>query len=215
MKRSLLVLAASVAAVVAPVIMAAPGPHPAGQTVQGRDGRRRRIDSIDDVVAAVEESGAQGWELVNLATGIVHRMYTHYSTWHLWLTPAQSARRGQGHSQQYNLALGAVLRRLGVDVETVHAARVRMEHHPWYHTGHTWLRVTVGGKTLDVCASRPGNRAGEVGFLPVTEVRPLGPLTRLDSALALTPFVVTSVWKTWLTGRGVQRWLYRPFGQSA
>lgn len=214
MKTPLLMIAA-VAAAVTPVIIAAPGPQPAGQTILGRDGRQRRIDTIDDVVAAAGESGSQGWELVDLATGMVHRMYTHYSTWHLWLTPAQSARRGQGSSQQYNLALAAVLRRLGFTVEPVHAARVRMEHHPWYHSGHTWLRVTIGGRTLDVCASRPGNRAGQVGFLPVTDVLPLGPITRIDSALALAPFVVTSVWKTWLTGRGVQRWVYRPFGSTA
>ncbi|AXE38164.1 hypothetical protein [Acidipropionibacterium virtanenii] len=214
MTRPLLIFAACAAAL-APVVIGAPRPRPAGQTVEARDGGRRSIDTLDDVVAAAKDSGATGRELVNLATVMVHRMYTHYSSWHLWLTPAGSAERGQGNSFQYNLALAEVLGRLGFSVQPVHAARVRMEHHPWYHTGHTWLRVRIEGRTLDVCASRSGNRAGQVGFLPVTDVLPLGPVTRLDSALALAPFVVVSVWKSWLTGRGVQRWLYRPFGETA
>lgn len=214
MRKSLLA-AAGLAVVVAPVVLAAPRPDPSGLVLEGPEGVQHEVATVDDVVDFCQSSGTHGWELVDLATSIVNRMYTHYSCWHLWLTPSRSLREGHGNSNQYNLALAAVLRRLGLQIETVHASRVRMEHHPWYHTGHTWLRVTHDGRALDVCASRPGNRAGQVSFVPVTEVLSFGPRTYLDNALALAPFVVASTWKTWLTGRRVQRWVYRPFGETA
>ena len=111
--------------------------------------------------------------------------------------------------------LGKILEQLGFQVRPVHAARVRLDHHPWYHTGHSWLRVIHQGKELDVCASRPGNTAGNVAFVPVTEVLDRTRLNSIDTALALAPIVVASVWKSWLTGSCIQSWMYRPFGLSA
>ncbi len=214
MRKSLLAAAAA-GAVVLPAVLAAPGPEPALPEYRSPDGRAIRLRTVDDVVAACRASGEEGWELVDLATSLVHRMYTHYSCWHLWLSPARSLEAGHGSSNQYNLALAQVLRRLGFRVHLVHASRVRMEHHPWYHTGHTWLQVDHDGRRLDVCASRPGNRAGEVAFVPITEVRRFGPVSYADNALALAPIVIAGVWRSRLTGRPVPRWMYRPFGQTA
>ncbi|MHB8154393.1 MAG: hypothetical protein ACYDG3_15325, partial [Bacillati bacterium] len=115
----------------------------------------------------------------------------------------------------YNIVLGRILEQLGFQVRPVHAARVRLDHHPWYHTGHSWLRVIHQGKELDVCASRLGNTAGNVAFVPVTEVLDRTRLNSIDTTLALAPIVVASVWKSWLTGSGIQSWMYRPFGLSA
>jgi len=213
-------LAAAAGIAVLPVIIRAPGPEPALPEHTTPGGPTRTLRDIDDVVAACREDaarpdGPQGAELMDLATSLVNQMYSHYSCWHLWLSPAQSLAAGHGCSLQYNMALAEVLRRLGFTVHPVHASRVRMEHHPWYHTGHAWLQVEVDGRRLDVCASRPGNRAGQVAFVPITEVRPLGPLTRADNTLALTPIVAASLWRSWLTGRPAARWMYRPFGKSA
>lgn len=210
MKKIPLVLAGLAAAVV-PVVIAAPGPEPA--LPEGPDGQPLR--TADDVVRACRESGLEGWPLVDEATRLVNRMYTHYSCWHLWLSPEASLAAGHGHSGQYNLVLARILERLGFRVGVVHAARVRLEHHPWYHTGHSWLRVTHDGRTLDVCASRPGNTAGNVAFVPITEVLPRTTINRVDTTIALGAIVVASVWKSWLTGSQPQRWMYRPFGQSA
>ncbi|MCI1747408.1 MAG: hypothetical protein LKI24_04420 [Acidipropionibacterium sp.] len=215
MKKSLKFAALAAAAVVLPVILKAPPPEPALPDYTAPDGSTIQLRTIDDVVDACRASGEQGIELVDLATSLVHRMYTHYSSWHLWLTPEQSLQDGHGNSIQYNLALAQVLRRLGLTVHPVHASRVRMEHHPWYHTGHTWLQVELDGRRLDVCASRPGNRAGQVAFVPITEVRPLSRLTRADNVAALAPIVVVSLWRGWLRGRPAARWMYRPFGETA
>ncbi|WCC79497.1 hypothetical protein O6R08_08240 [Cutibacterium equinum] len=210
MKKIPFVLA-GVAAVVVPVVVAAPKPEPG--LPDGPDGKPLR--TFDDVVAACRATGKSGWDLVDEATHLVHRMYTHYSCWHLWLSPEQSLAAGHGHSGQYNIVLGRVLKELGFQVRPVHAARVRLEHHPWYHTGHNWLRVTYGGKELDVCASRPGNTAGNVAFVPLTDVLDRTRLNSIDTTVALAPIVVANVWKSWLTRSGVQRWVYRPFGVSA
>ena len=204
MKKIPLVLA-GVAAAITPVILAAPGPEPA----------QRSMHTVDDVVAACRASGKTGWDLVNEATGLVYRMYTHYSCWHLWLSPAASLEAGHGHSGQYNMVLGQILEQLGFQVRPVHAARVRLEHHPWYHTGHSWLRVIHQGKELDVCASRPGNTAGSVAFVPVTEVLNRTRLNSIDTTVALAPIVIATVWKSWVTGAGIPSWMYRPFGLSA
>lgn len=202
----------ALATAVVPVVLAAPRPDPGRPDHTRPDGSVEELRDLDDVVAACRASEATGWQLVDEATALVHAMYTHYSCWHLWLRPAASLAAGHGHSVQYNLALGEVLTRLGFDVEAVHASRVRLEHHPWYHVGHSWLRVAHEGRRLDVCASRVTNTAGRVSFVPVTDVRPLTTLTRLDTAVALAPFVVASVWRSWLTGRPIQPWVHRPFG---
>lgn len=218
MKKSLqaaAIAAAAASAAVLPVFLRAPGPEPALPDHTMPDGSTVRLRTIDDVVAVCQQSGTQGSELVDLATSLVHRMYSHYSCWHLWLSPEQSLAAGHGCSNQYNLALARVLRRLGLTVHLVHASRVRMEHHPWYHTGHSWLQVELDGRRLDVCASRPGNRVGRVAFVPITEVRPFTSLTRVDNTAALAPIVVVSVWRSWLAGRPAARWMYRPFGETA
>lgn len=215
MKNSLKVATLTAAAVVLPVVLKAPPPEPALPEHTTPDGSTMELHTIDDIVDACRACGVQGIDLVDLATSLVYRMYTHYSSWHLWLTPERSLRDGHGCSIQYNLALAQVLHRLGFSVHPVHASRVRMEHHPWYHTGHTWLQVELEGRRLDVCASRPGNRAGQVAFVPITEVRPLSCLTRVDNVAALAPIVVVSLWRNWLRGRPPARWMYRPFGETA
>ena len=175
-------------------------------------------DGVHDVQQAIDASLAadlHGWELVDHATQLVHRKYSHYSCYHWWETPAQSFARSRGQSNQYNTVLARVLRGLGFRVRTVHAARVRLTRSPWWHSGHTWLEVTVDGRTRDVCASRAENRSDDVHFIPVTAVRPFRGLTYLDTTLGLAPIVTVLVWKAWLKGEQLPRWIYRPFDEAA
>lgn len=199
-----LLLAAAVAA--APVLVRAPRTRPIAP-----DG----LHTVDDVVAACIESDLHGWELVDHATALVHRKYSHYSCYHWWETPAQSFARSRGQSNQYNTVLARVLRGLGFHVRVVHAARVRLSRSPWWHSGHTWLEVTVDGRTRDVCASRAENRAGDVHFVPVTAVRPFRGLTYVDTTLGLAPIVTVLVWKAMLKNEPLPRWMYRPFDEAA
>ena len=211
--RAIAVALASATVTYAVPLLARPAPDPARPTVRGADGVTRRLSTIHDVIAAGRASGVTGWDLVDEVTSMVHDMMTHYSCWHLGLSPEEALRAGQGTSAQYNAALAKVLRALGFDVELVHAARVRLDNHPWYHVGHTWVQVTVEGRTLDVCASRRTNRAGAVSFVPVTPVRPVRRITMIDGKLALAPIVAGSIWRSWLTRRTVSRWVYRDFGE--
>lgn len=199
-------LAAALTGYVAPVIAAAPRNEPVAP-----DG----VHTIEEAVEACRDSGLGGWQLVDFATGLVHGKYAHYSAYHFWETPSQSFVRSRGQSNQYNSALARVLRALGFHVRTVHAARVRLARSPWWHAGHTWLEVTVDGRTRDVCASRAENRAGEVSFTPVTPVRPFRGLTYVDTTAGLAPIVVTTVWKCWLSGEPLPRWLHRGFSEDA
>lgn len=204
--RGALALGATAVAVLGPVVAAAPRPQ-----VRRPDG----VGTIAEAVEACRASGLGGWELVDHATALVHAKYSHYSCYHWWETPAQSFARSRGQSNQYNTALARVLRALGFHVRTVHAARVRLMRAPWWHSGHTWLRVTVDGRVRDVCASRAENRAGRVLFTPATPVRPFRGLTYVDTTLGLAPITVLSAWRAWLRREPLPRWMYRPFDEPA
>lgn len=218
MKRSrqdeLLVVASAViaglAGVLAPVIATAPRP------VRQPGTPASELDSLGDVVAACRASGLDGWPLVDHATALVNQRMTRQSVWHLWETPATAYAHQHGFSEQYNLALGHVLRQLGFRVEVVHAARVRFTAGqgpgtPWWRTGHTWLRVTHQGRTEDVSAGQDGNIAGQVGFTPTSDVRAVHPWTHLDIRLGLLGFVTVAVWRHLLRGDPLPDWLYQPF----
>lgn len=193
------------AAVVAPVVIGSPRPRRAAAG---------EASTLDELVAEARQTGLSGWGLVDHLTQAVHQRYQHASVWHLWEPPATSFRNGRGCSNQYNSALASVLRRCGFEARLVHAARVRMDRAPWWNSGHTWVRVRHEGRERDVCAAKASNRAGSVGFVPMTYVRPFRTITYVDTTLGLAPFVVTSVWRSWLNREPVQRWVYRPFGET-
>ncbi|MGV8847113.1 transglutaminase domain-containing protein [Tessaracoccus sp.] len=163
----------------------------------------------DELVWALRDQGLQGSDLVDEAMHRVAAEYTHESLWHMWESPETSLARGRGWSHQYNTVLLEVLRALGFDAHLVHAARVRGFRHPWWYAGHAWVEVTIDGRQFDACASRTDNRVGDLGFTPVTAELPYRTVTRLGVALALTPFVTMGVWRAWMTGRPVSRWIYR------
>lgn len=168
---------------------------------------------VDQVVADCRATGLTGWALVDRATTAVHDAYDHHSMWHLWETPAQSLQHGRGWSAQYNQALAEVLHRLGFRATVVHAARVRgLGRAPWWQAGHTWVVVEHDGRSLDVCASRATNTAGNVPFEPSTEVRPIHRWTRSTVSAALAPVVAAQAWRQ-LFGAPTPRWLYRRFDE--
>lgn len=191
---------------VAPVVARAPEPA----LSLPRDVRTLH-EALDDCLG----TRLEGWALVDYATALVNQKFTHYSLWHLWETSGQAFKNSRGFSDQYNLALGRLLAGLGFEVHAVHARRIRFEdvrfEAPWWHNGHTWLRVTHAGQTLDVCAALPEHRAGSARFHPISDVRPLHPWTTLSTRLVLAVPVTYQVWKSWLTGRPAPRWLYRGF----
>lgn len=205
MKRFPFVTAGLAAAVLGPVVVTAPRPR--RLTPEG-------VETIDQAVANCQASGKQGWELVDHATHLVNRKYSHYSAYHWWESPRQAFERSRGQSNQYNTALARVLRALDFQVKTVHAARVRLDRAPWWHVGHTWLQVTIDGDTRDVCASKIENIAGDVEFTPMTPVRPFRGLTYVDTTLGLAPIAVVATWRSWVERRPLPRWLYRRFGES-
>lgn len=188
----------------APALIKAPAPIPAEP---GRPG------TVDEVIDAARVSRLTGWELVDHATALVHERYTHYSAWHLWESPHESFRNGRGTANQYNSALAEVLSALGFEVHRVQAARVRMDRAPWWQSGHTWVRVAIEGRERDVCAGRADNRAGHVGFTPVTPVRPFSDLSYATTTLALVPFTLEAIWRSIATRTAPPRWLYRRFGE--
>lgn len=202
MKRTWPLVAA--AAAVIPVIIAAPRDEAIAP-----DGVSTKAQAVD----ACRASGRTGWDLVDFATQLVHRKYRFYSSYHWWETPDRSFTASRGQSNQYNTALAHILRELGFHVRTVHAARVRLDRSPWWHTGHTWLQVTVDGYTRDVCASRAENHPGDVRFTPMTPVRPFRGLTYVDTTLGLAPIAVMATWRAWLRREPLPRWMYRPFGE--
>lgn len=174
--------------------------------------RRPEIATLEDAVKVCQESELSGWPLVDFATSLVNDKYSHYSAWHLWLTPEQSFAQSQGLSLQYNQALAAILTSLGVELAVVQCARVRQVlPRPWWLAGHVWLKVSINDQTRDVCAGNASNRAGDVDFTPIADVHPF----RRISHLTLCTFgafpVATTVWRAWLRGDQIPSWLYREF----
>ena len=197
LRKSITVLAVAAGAAM-PVILKAPRSIKTGGAV-----------STDELVRALHNGGLDGSALVEAAMQQVASEYTHDSLWHIWEAPEVSLARGRGWSHQYNTVLLDVLRGLGFEAALVHAARVRGFRHPWWYAGHAWVKVVVDGRPRDACASRSGNTVEDPGFIPVSPELPYRSVTRVGVALALTPFVTVGVWRAWLTGRPVSRWIYR------
>lgn len=165
--------------------------------------------SVEDLAARAHASGLSGRELVTEAIRLTAEAYTHYSAWHLWERSRVSLRHRRGWSHQYNSVLCIVLRQLGFETRMVHTAWVLGADHPWWHNGHTWVKVKVNGRWLDACASHADNQAGELPVTPDSDELPWGPRTRIAITLSLAPFVVAEVWRSWLTRRPVPTWIYR------
>ncbi|NNG18141.1 hypothetical protein HJ590_00870 [Naumannella sp. ID2617S] len=191
------------AVALAPVVLRAPRPqraYPEG------------VRSVSDAIAACRASGLEGWELVDFARRLVHHKFTRYSILNLWESPAMAFANSRGYCNQYNSALWEILVALGFRAERVFATRVRQDINPWWRMGHMWVRVTVDGRTLDVCASRADAGPGAVEFVPVTEVLPFGPFTYLNTNNGMIVFTAFACWKSLLTGEPLPRWMNREFG---
>lgn len=188
---ALLAVAAGAAIIASPRAQTEPGP------------------TVDELVQQAGGAAVQSRDLIDEAIRLTASAYTHYSAWHLWEGVAASLRHRRGWSHQYNAALAAVLEGLGFRTRMVHTAWVQGADHPWWHNGHTWVKVLVDGRWLDACASRSTNRVGELPVTPGSEELPYHPRTRMAVTLSLTPFVVAGVWRAWLTRRPVPGWIYR------
>lgn len=196
---------AALAVAVAPVIARTPKPRVA--TPEG-------VQTLEDAVKVCRASGLTGWDLVEFAQQLVHRKFTRYSILSVWEPPALAFRNSRGYCNQYNSALWWLLRELGFDAERVFSTRVRQDINPWWRMGHTWVRVTIDGLTLDVCAGRPDHRPGRVSFTPVTDVMPFGSMTYLNTTNGMILFTVANVWRSLLTREPLPRWMEREFGTT-
>lgn len=167
------------------------------------------VTTLDEAVIACQKSGLSGWELVAYAQQLVARKFATYSTRNLWDPPARAFAYGMGYCTQYNLALKQLLERLGIETRAVFSQRVKIFDVPDWTMGHTWLRVTFDGKTLDVCAGRKSNTPGHNHFEPMTPVRQGNPLFFFLTHMGMIPFCGFVEWKALLQGRD-PGWTFRP-----
>jgi hypothetical protein len=173
--------------------------------------RRSSLDGVvnmRDAVLACRQTGLQGWELVAFAQRLVARKFATYSTLNLWDPPGRAFIYGTGYCTQYNLALKRILTRLGFEVETVFALKARFFDNEGWDMGHTWLRVTAGGETRDVCAGRIENEPGKVHFVPVNRVHNGRAPTMFLTHIGLTFFMGFLEWKALLSGAQPPAWAY-------
>lgn len=148
-----------------------------GQYQSSLDG----VATIDDAVGVCRDSGLKGWDLAAYAQNLTARKFS-YSRRNPWDTPSRAFERRQGYCQQQALALKEIYDRLGIDCRPVYAARCRFEARmidgllsKERITGHTWLRVKINGKELDVCPGSVTNMPGVVNFTVLSEVKTLSP----------------------------------------
>ncbi len=167
------------------------------------------VTTLDDAVQACRRTGLQGWALIAYAQHLVARKFAIYSTRNLWDTPARAFEYGMGYCTQYNLALKAILDRLGFDTEAVFARKVQVLTNPNWAMGHTWLRVTVQNEVREVCAGYVTNEPGRNNFEPLTPVHHGNTLTLSLMNLGMMPFCGFVEWRALLSGKGNPGWTFR------
>jgi hypothetical protein len=165
------------------------------------------VTTLDDAAAVCRRTGLEGWELVLVAQRLVYDKFAFYSLRNGWDTPARAFARSMGYCTQYNLALGQLLERLGFAVKPVFSLRVRVFDDPDWTMGHTWLRVTLEGETLDVCAGAADNRPGSVNFTPQAPVLPGSRAVFFFTSLGLVLFSGFLDWKALLSGHPPPAWM--------
>jgi hypothetical protein len=137
--------------------------------------------TIADAIAACRKSGLGGGELVAYAQKLAARKFT-YSRLNPWDTPTRAFARGRGYCQQQALALKKIYDGLGIQARPVFATRCAFPAQtvdgmpsPARVSGHTWLRVRVGGEERDVCPGSIENAPGVTQFEVLSRVRTLAP----------------------------------------
>lgn len=167
---------------------------------------------IDQAVDCARATGLTGPDLVRWCTEHVGAQFALQTLRSPWEPAAVAFRRRRGYSLQYNGALAEILSRLGFDAELVFAARVRRAHTqpPWYAMGHAWVRVTLDGRRRAACA-RYGGMGGEDGFLPLTVINPVRPVTLVDATLGSTALALLAHWYDLLGNKGLPSWFETPF----
>ena len=149
------------------------------------------IVTIDDAVTVCRATGLDGWELAAYAQNLTARKFS-YTRRYPWDTPARAFERGQGYCQQQALALKQIYDELGIKNKVVYAARVRFTAVGGGYikervTGHTWLRVDLDGRELDVC---PGNASNIPG---ITDFQPLTPVVSLNWTMQPVIHIISTI----------------------
>jgi hypothetical protein len=135
--------------------------------------------NIKEAVEACKSTGLTGWALVAYAQNLVARKMA-YSRHNIWPSPSHAFEIGAGYCQQQALALKQIYNALGISAWPVFATRCRFPpkvvegiSEPERISPHTWLRVRIGGKVLDVCPGSTRNSSGVVQFQVLSTARPL------------------------------------------
>jgi hypothetical protein len=137
------------------------------------------VTTIEDAIAACQQSGLAGWALVAYAQQLAARKFS-YSRRNPWDSPPRAFARGMGYCQQQALALERIYDGLGIDAQPVYALRCRFPATTIHgllepeRTGpHTWLRVRIDDEVRDVCCGSRSNMPGVVHFTVLSRVKPL------------------------------------------
>ena len=145
--------------------------------------------TIDDAVAACDESGLQGWDLVAYAQNLTARKFS-YSRYNPWDSPAYAFRQGQGYCMQQAQALEQIYRHMGISCRLVYADKCRFRSADLKSEviiSHAWLRVSIAGEEKDVCPGNAANRPGVTDFEVLSRVKnlyaPFRPLAHIAFVL--------------------------------
>jgi hypothetical protein len=142
------------------------------------------VVTIDDAVSVCRATGLSGWDLVAYAQNLTAKKFV-YSLKNPWDTPAGSFAHGEGYCMQQAVALKQILDRLGISNRVVYAARCQFADE-WvdgkliyvqHVAGHAWVRVSLGGRELDVCSGDVTNTPGANDFTALSKVISLNQFT--------------------------------------
>lgn len=151
------------------------------------------ITTIDDAVEACRCTDLHGWDLVAYAQNLAARKCT-YSRLNTWDTPSRAFERGMGYCEQQTLALKHIYDQLLIEAKPVFALRCKFPPGevdgmplPEWVSGHSWLRVRIADRELDVCSGSVNNKPGVTDFEILSKVHTwhpwLRPFTHLASSL--------------------------------
>ena len=132
--------------------------------------------TINEAIIKCKASGLSGWALVEYAQKLVSG-YMVYSYTNSYDMPDKAFEKGSGYCWQQAGALNLIYKGLGIKSRLVHAFKNQFPEKEYegvliksFVSGHVWCRVTINGKTLDVCPGNVHNSPGVLHFKPLTKV---------------------------------------------
>jgi transglutaminase-like putative cysteine protease len=132
--------------------------------------------TIREAAAQLAASGAESWDLVEAARGMVgERM--QYSRRNSFDSPGRAFMRGYGYCMQHAYALQQLLTELGINAKVVQAFQNRFKDGKV--TSHAWVSVSLDGEVRHIDPLFFDEQYQQLDFIPLSKITSISPIFKL------------------------------------